>query len=217
MSESFLVMGLLSVVGGYLDAYTYLCRGGVFANAQTGNIAALGFHIVDGQWYDVWHRVLMIGCFISGILLCDFIESKLKQSEQLHWRQIVVLAEAVVIGVISFIPGGAWDMVCNAAVSFVCAMQVECFRKVRGVNVASTMCTGSLRSGTQQLYKFLKQHNRQSLYNCLKYYTMILLFVCGVVIGAALTNVWNIHAALVCSGVLFLVFGLLFIKQNNAA
>ena len=90
MSESFLVMGLLSVVGGYLDAYTYLCRGGVFANAQTGNIAALGFHIVDGQWYDVWHRVLMIGCFISGILLCDFIESKLKQSEQLHWRQIVV-------------------------------------------------------------------------------------------------------------------------------
>ena len=46
MSESFLVMGLLSVVGGYLDAYTYLCRGGVFANAQTGNIAALGFHIV---------------------------------------------------------------------------------------------------------------------------------------------------------------------------
>ena len=37
-SESFLVGALLAVSGGFLDAYTYLCRGGVFANAQTGNM-----------------------------------------------------------------------------------------------------------------------------------------------------------------------------------
>ena len=38
MSESFRVASLLAVCGGILDAYSYLCRGGVFANAQTGNI-----------------------------------------------------------------------------------------------------------------------------------------------------------------------------------
>ena len=39
MSETFRVGALLACVGGFLDAYTFLCRGGVFANAQTGNLA----------------------------------------------------------------------------------------------------------------------------------------------------------------------------------
>src|SRR5580658_6145873 len=33
---------LLAGVGGFLDAYTFVGRGGVFANAQTGNIVLLG-------------------------------------------------------------------------------------------------------------------------------------------------------------------------------
>ena len=28
----------LALAGGFMDAYSYICRGGVFANAQTGNI-----------------------------------------------------------------------------------------------------------------------------------------------------------------------------------
>ena len=42
--ETFRVAALLAVVGGFLDAYTYILRGGVFANAQTGNIVLLARH-----------------------------------------------------------------------------------------------------------------------------------------------------------------------------
>ena len=38
MSESFLTAAFLSVSGGLQDMYTYISRGHVFANAQTGNI-----------------------------------------------------------------------------------------------------------------------------------------------------------------------------------
>ena len=31
-SDTFAVAALLALAGGFLDAYTYLCRGGVFAN-----------------------------------------------------------------------------------------------------------------------------------------------------------------------------------------
>lgn len=41
MSESFLLASLLAIVGGFLDAYSYVCRDHVFANAQTGNIVKL--------------------------------------------------------------------------------------------------------------------------------------------------------------------------------
>ena len=39
ISESFRLAAVLALVGGFLDAYTYICRGQVFSNAQTGNIA----------------------------------------------------------------------------------------------------------------------------------------------------------------------------------
>ena len=48
--ETFRVAALLAVVGGVLDAYTYILRGGVFANAQTGNIVLLGVHVADGDY-----------------------------------------------------------------------------------------------------------------------------------------------------------------------
>ena len=42
ISEHYITGIILSVVGGFLDAYTYIARGGVFANAQTGNIVLFG-------------------------------------------------------------------------------------------------------------------------------------------------------------------------------
>ena len=50
MSESFLIAGILSVSGGLQDAYTYMYRGKVFANAQTGNIVLLSANLMDGNW-----------------------------------------------------------------------------------------------------------------------------------------------------------------------
>ena len=41
MSESLVTAAFLSVSGGLQDAYTYISRGKVFANAQTGNIVLL--------------------------------------------------------------------------------------------------------------------------------------------------------------------------------
>ena len=49
-SESYIVGILLAIAGGYLDVYTYICRGGVFANAQTGNIVLLGINVADQNW-----------------------------------------------------------------------------------------------------------------------------------------------------------------------
>ena len=41
---------LLAVVGGFLDTYTYFTRGGVFANAQTGNMVLLSIAAAQGKF-----------------------------------------------------------------------------------------------------------------------------------------------------------------------
>ena len=44
MSEAFCTAMFLSLSGGLQDVYTYLFRGKVFANAQTGNIVLMAVH-----------------------------------------------------------------------------------------------------------------------------------------------------------------------------
>ena len=49
-SESVELGILLAIVGGFLDAYTFVGRGGVFANAQTGNVVLMGIEAAKGEW-----------------------------------------------------------------------------------------------------------------------------------------------------------------------
>ena len=66
MSESLLLAVFLTLAGGFQDAYSYNCRGEVFANAQTGNIVLLGQNLAQGSWQEALHYILPLGAFISG-------------------------------------------------------------------------------------------------------------------------------------------------------
>lgn len=69
MSEAFLTAAFLSISGGLQDAYTYLARGNVFANAQTGNIVLLSQHIADGDLASTIHYLIPLSFFALVLLL----------------------------------------------------------------------------------------------------------------------------------------------------
>ena len=70
MSESFVVGILLCLCGGFQDAYTYVCRDKVFANAQTGNIVLLGNHLAQQDWSGAVRYAVPILAFTAGIFCC---------------------------------------------------------------------------------------------------------------------------------------------------
>ena len=49
MSASLPVGILLALAGGFMDAYSYMARGHVFANAQTGNILLFAVAVSEGR------------------------------------------------------------------------------------------------------------------------------------------------------------------------
>ena len=138
MSESFLTAVFLSLSGGLQDAYTYLFRGKVFANAQTGNIVLLSAHIMDGQWGMVLHYLIPLCAFAFGVLVAERMRERFRSMQRLHWRQLVVLGEMLLLLIVGFLPESC-NLLANAIVSFSCAMQVQAFRKVDGYAFASTM------------------------------------------------------------------------------
>ena len=58
MSESMPLAIFLTLAGGLQDAYSYNCRGKVFANAQTGNIVLLGQNLAEGNWGVALHYLI---------------------------------------------------------------------------------------------------------------------------------------------------------------
>ena len=214
MSESFLTAVFLSLSGGLQDAYTYLFRGKVFANAQTGNIVLLSTNIMAGRWDKVLHYLVPLCAFALGVLAAEKMREHFQAMQRLHWRQLVVLGEVLLLFAVGFLPQSQ-NLLANAIVSFSCAMQVQAFRKVNGYAFASTMCIGDLRSGVEALCVWHRTRDPKAKDRMLRYFGIILLFALGSGFGSK-SCVWlGGRAIWISCGLLILCFLLMLIKEED--
>ena len=104
MSESMPLAIFLTLAGGLQDAYSYNCRGKVFANAQTGNIVLLGQNLAEGNWGVALHYLIPLLAFISGVYVAVRIQKLCKESEKIHWRQIVLVIQIILLFLVGLFP-----------------------------------------------------------------------------------------------------------------
>lgn len=212
-SESFRLSAILSFSGGLQDAYTYNVRGNVFANAQTGNVVLMSQNFMMRNWNSGIRYMLPLISFAAGVFITEQIEYRLKINKGVHWRQLILLIEMLLLGIVGFMPTGL-NIVANMMVSFACAMQVQAFRKVHGYGYASTMCIGNLRSGTESLSQFLRNKDRASLTKALHFFGIILFFAIGAGAGGILSNVLYTKTIWI-SMILLLAVTVMMIKENR--
>ena len=212
-SESFRLSAILSFSGGLQDAYTYNVRGNVFANAQTGNVVLMSQNFMMGNWNSGIQYMLPLISFASGVFITEQIEYRYKSSKGIHWRQIILLIEIVLLCIVGLMPVDI-NIAANMLVSFTCAMQVQAFRKVHGYGYASTMCIGNLRSGTESLSHFLRNRDQASLSKALHFFSIILFFAIGAGAGGILSNVLHVKTIWV-SPLLLMAVTVMMIKENR--
>lgn len=214
MSESFLTAVFLSLSGGLQDAYTYLFRGKVFANAQTGNIVLLSTNIMDGRWDKVLHYLVPLCAFALGVLAAEKMREHFQAMQRLHWRQLVVLGEVLLLFAVGFLPQSQ-NLLANAIVSFSCAMQVQAFRKVNGYAFASTMCIGDLRSGVEAFCIWRKSHEPHAKDRMVRYFGIIFLFALGAGLGSKSAAQLGGRAIWLSCCFLLVSFTLMFIRGGT--
>ena len=212
MSESFYTVIFLSLSGGLQDAYTYLFRGGVFANAQTGNIVLLSVHLFEGEWVSAGRYLVPLLAFSLGVLMSALPRWHF-QGRLLHWRQLVVLGEILLLFLVGFLPARL-DLLANALVSFACAMQVQAFRKVDGYAFASTMCVGNLRSGVDSLCAWGRTKNPEARRKAGRYFGVILLFALGAGLGSVSLGWWDARTIWLSCALLAVSFLLMFLRED---
>lgn len=213
MSESMILGVVLTLAGGFQDAYSYNCRGQVFANAQTGNIVLLGQNIASGNFQNALHYLFPLLAFLAGVYLSEWVRELCKSFQKLHWRQIVLAFEIVMLAIAGLLPQSL-NVVSNVLMSFACAMQVDSFRKFRGIPCATTMCIGNMRSGTELLCRYHITKDPELKRKSLHYYFIILVFAIGAAIGAVASQKLGNPAIWIAAGLMLLGFILMFVKEE---
>ncbi|AKB31604.1 hypothetical protein MSSIH_0914 [Methanosarcina siciliae HI350] len=208
-SESVKLGILLAIVGGFLDTYTFIGRGGVFANAQTGNVVLVGIEAAAGEWEQAMFHAVPILAFIVGVVVAEMIKKPSIHLFIPDAERAVLILEIAVLFVIGFIPYTSPDIIVTVAVSFVSSVQISSFRKLVGSPYSTTMITGNLRSATQEAYIAFTKRDWKSALRAVRYSIIIAAFLAGAISGGVLTSligtkaVWVAVIILIGSVILF--------------
>lgn len=211
--ETMIVALMLAVMGGFLDAYTYLVRGGVFANAQTGNMVLFAISAAKGRFESIYIYVIPIFMYFIGVFITEIMRRKVSGKRFADYAQIILMIELLLLLGIGFIPVGVPDAVVNSTISFVCGMQTSCFKKVGEMPYASTMCTGNLRYAAEHFAAGIVDKEPAAGKKSWNYILIILCFVGGAVVGAFLTDVFSVWSVWFCCGVILSVYAVYLITH----
>lgn len=204
--QSFYVFLSFAAVGGFLEAYTYLLHGGVFCNAQTGNLVLLAIHLFGGRFSEATHYLCSILAYLAGIFVSIVLSRLLKASTA---RIAVTAAELCALAALAFIPESASNWYTYVSVAFLCALQYNIFTECRGAALSTTFCTNNLRQAAINLYKGAAEKDKEKLKKSGVYALVILFFALGAVLGAFTADKLGNYCILFCSAILLPVCALL--------
>jgi uncharacterized membrane protein YoaK (UPF0700 family) len=190
---------VLAGAGGFLDAFTYVGHGHVFANSMTGNVVLLGVNVIAGDVRQSLTHLLPIMSFLLGVSASKvlYASQASKQSAQavvsvknkLRNPDVAVLtAEIVILAALGFLPAATPDYWITICVAFAASVQTAIFREVEGHPYNSTFTTGNLRTLSESAFAWFTEGRGAALGRMVKVFsTICIMFLLGAIGGAFVT------------------------------
>ena len=196
MSDSMLTAFFIILSGGLQDAYTYCCRGKVFANAQTGNIVLLSTHLFEGDWGQALRYLVPVLAFLLGIYIAECVHRHFKRMEKVHWRQLIILAEIVLLAAVGFLPETLNVVVALYPIFFAMSIQWSSFAGARGFYSSTIFSTNNTKQTSLALANYLCDKDRAHLRKLWFYFFTLLSFHTGAAAAFFAVKWWYIRGAL---------------------
>lgn len=117
--ESLPVGVALAMAGGFLDAYTYLFHGEVFASMQSGNVILLGINLASGEFGRNFARYLPpILLFLIGIIVTNGLQHRFPTGGRIVWQNVALFFEALGIFLLGFFAQTLPNVFVDSGLSF---------------------------------------------------------------------------------------------------
>ncbi len=212
IEENIYISLILTFIGGFLDAYTYILYDGIFANTQTGNIIFLSIHLVEGDFYKALLRFLPILSFCLAVFVTQFFIHKFKKNKR--WLKIILSINILITSIIGLGVFKNYYIIIVCLISFICSLMISTFKKSKGDVFAPIMCTGNLRSFVEFLYKWVAYKDNDAKKVLLKYFFIVFSFMFGVSFGVIIVHYFFTYSLYICTGLFFIIFLIIIYNQR---
>ncbi|QUR69757.1 YoaK family protein [Mycobacterium spongiae] len=206
---------LLTAANASLDSYTYIARGGVFANVQTGNVIFFGLNMSQGKLHDALDHAWPILAFLVGIAVASYLKSGRVHRYLTHPLRWAMLLQAIVLAAIGFVPATVPHNFVTVPISFVTAIQIGLFRNVGDLSYFPAATTGNMMRMVEFGYDRFVNKTEASRGVFTTYAVLILCFATGVLIGALATRAWCVHAIWLSAGFLAITLALIIFDERR--
>ena len=176
----------LIAVAGFWGAYTYLLRGSVFCNAQTGNVVLMGLALGSGEWRKGLYYLVPISAYVLGAFVSELAPNPIKHRFFIRWDTLLMLIEMAAMLCLGFVPESAPAQISQVVVNFLASMQYNTFRQAEGIPVATTFITNHIRQiGVGLAKEFHHRHsdNKSHRKKLITHAGMLFFFATGVIVG----------------------------------
>jgi uncharacterized membrane protein YoaK (UPF0700 family) len=143
---------LLTTTGGFLDAFTYVGHGRVFANTMTANVVFLATFIASAQWISALHILPTILAFMFGVFLAYRARNPVFLRSIRRPALVCLILEIGFLAIVSILPGSFPAIILVPGIALVAAIQNSIFTQVESWVYNSVMTTGNLRGFAESLY-----------------------------------------------------------------
>ena len=200
------VYWLLILVAGWFGAYTFLLRGGVFCNAQTANVVLLAMAIGGRDWTGAAYLIIPITAYFTGTFFSEYLGKSVKKFHFLRWDTVLVGIEVLVVIVLGLLPERAPDQICQVALNFICSMQFNTFRQVKGVPAATTFVTNHIRQVGSAAAKYIRHHDSEYAEKMKVHGALIVFFLLGGIAGTFFSGIFSYYSIWGAAIVLLIIF-----------
>jgi uncharacterized membrane protein YoaK (UPF0700 family) len=146
---------LLALAGGYLDAFTFIEKGQVFANAMTGNVVLLGVVMAGQDWADVIRHLAPIIAFFLAIVTAEILKHHRPINHIVRPATACLLIESSAFIVAGFLPPRIPNYVFTIGISFLATLQNSMFTQIAEQELNTVMTTGNLRKCLESLIRWI--------------------------------------------------------------
>ncbi|NLL30222.1 MAG: DUF1275 domain-containing protein [Clostridiales bacterium] len=197
---------ILAAVGGFLESYTFIGRGGVFANAESGNIVLVAIGLAKKDYKISALALIQIIAFILGTLVNESIRQREEEKgiDPNRYSKIILIIEALILFIVGLIPETAPNSLVTSIIAFISAMQMSAFKTLVDSPYSTTICTGNLRTASESFLKAIRYKDEVNRTRTIRYFIIIIFFAMGAALGGILTKELGVKSIFAASGLLLL-------------
>ena len=191
---------LLTFCAGFVDAYTFMERGGTLVAGQTGNVVFLSVELIHHKTGEIEVKLATMLAFMLGIFLITVFRPIFEQS---LWRVTSISPLVLICTLVGSMPNTVPNMFIVPPIAFCMGVVATAFGEVDGIVYNNSFMTGNIKKTMVAFGNFVRTREKPYLKEGIFFVALLGSFITGAIISTYLIQFYALRTIWIVAGILF--------------